>query len=71
MLLYGLILSVKVIGVKEAEGSKGIVTKEEGLLSEGRQFGEVEGKEGGGVGEGMPPGGEALVIDFAAEDSGV
>lgn len=67
----GLMPSVEVVAVVEAEGSKGIVTKEEVLLSEGRKFSEVEGKKGSRVGKAMPPGAEALVIDFAAEDSGV
>ena len=67
----GLMPSVEVVAVVKAERSKGIVTKEEGLLSKGRKFSEVEGKKGSRVGKAMTPGTEALVIDFPAEDSGV
>ncbi len=67
----GLVLSVEVIGIAEAEGSEGVVPEEEGMVCEGGEFGEVEGEEGGGVGEGVAPGVEAFVVDLTAKDSGV
>lgn len=67
----GAVVTVEVIGIAEAEGAEGVVPEEEGIVCEGGEFGEVEGEEGGGVGEGVTPGVEAFVVDLTAKDSGV
>ena len=67
----GLVLSMEIIGIAEAEGSERVVPEEEGMVCEGGEFSEVEGEEGGGVGEGVTPGVEAFVVDLTAKDSGV